>query len=257
MEHLFHERTELLLGAEGIEKLGHAHVFVAGLGGVGSYAAEALARAGVGQLTLLDHDTVAESNLNRQLVALRSTLGQAKAEVMRARIADIAPDAEVTILQTFMNAADPAAVVPNSADIVLDCIDSIAAKAALVAFAVETQRQVFSSMGAGGRIDPTAVRVAKLSETRTCPLAREMRKQLRRHGVALEAVPVVYSLEQPKKGTEHRPVGGNQPGRPRSINGTISYLPAIFGLTLAGEAIRHILNRTAPTADASSLRRDA
>lgn len=243
MEPAFRERTELLLGHDGVERLARAHVFVAGLGGVGSFAAEALARAGVGRLTLLDHDVVAESNVNRQLVALRSTLGQPKATVMQARIADIAPQTQVTTLRTFMNADDPATVVPSEADVVLDCIDSISAKAALVAYAFAQGLPVFSSMGAGGRTDPTAVRSATLAETRTCPLAREMRKQLRRREIPLHRVPVVYSVEVPKKGTEHRPVGGDTPGRPRSVNGTISYLPAIFGLTLAGEAIRHLLGQ--------------
>ncbi|WP_018863346.1 ThiF family adenylyltransferase [Thioalkalivibrio sp. ARh3] len=235
----YSERTDLLLGPDVTARLRDRHVFIAGLGGVGSYAAEAIARAGVGRMTLVDHDVVAASNLNRQLVALRSTLDQPKTAVMEARIRDIDPEIELNIRREFLRPDSIADLVPDDADFVLDAIDSIACKAALVAGAQRRGQAVISSMGAGGRIDPTAVRVGPLESTRVCPLARQMRKNLRRMDARLD-YPVVFSIEQPCKGTEHRPVEG---GRPRSVNGTISYLPAIFGLTAAGRVIQTLIAR--------------
>jgi len=236
------ERTDLLLGPEVSASLRRRHVFIAGLGGVGSFAAEAVARAGIGRLTLLDHDVVGASNLNRQLVALRSTVDQPKTDVMAARIRDIDPEIEVTVVREFLRPDSIAELVPADADFVLDAIDSIACKAALVAAVRARGQAVISSMGAGGRLDPTAVRVGLLEQTRCCPLARQMRKRLRRLETGLD-YPVVFSVEQPRKGTEHRPVGGPVGGRPRSVNGTISYLPAIFGLTAAGHVIRDLVAR--------------
>ncbi|WP_018954934.1 tRNA threonylcarbamoyladenosine dehydratase [Thioalkalivibrio sulfidiphilus] len=240
-----HERTQLLIGPEGLEKLANRHVFIAGLGGVGSYAAEAIARAGVGRITLLDHDVVGPSNMNRQLVALHSTLGQRKSEVMAARIRDINPEIRVHLASAFLSPDNVGEIVPMDADYALDCIDSIACKAALVHHCQQVNIPVASSMGAGGRTDPTAIRVGPLSATQLCPLAREIRKRLRRMGASLD-YPVVYSLEQPVKGTEHRPLDGPIPGRARAVNGTISYLPPLFGYTLAGLVIRALLGEKLP-----------
>ncbi|MGM0553857.1 MAG: tRNA threonylcarbamoyladenosine dehydratase [Pseudomonadota bacterium] len=237
----YSERTDLLLGAEVTARLRDRHVFIAGLGGVGSYAAEAIARAGIGRITLLDHDVVTASNLNRQLVALRSTVDLPKTAIMEARIRDIDPETRVTVHREFLRPDTIAELLPEDADFVLDAIDSIACKAALVAGAQARGQAVISSMGAGGRIDPTAVRVGALAQTRVCPLARQMRKNLRRLGAHLD-YPVVFSIEQPRKGTEHRPVADG--ARPRSVNGTISYLPAIFGLTAAGHVIQNLIART-------------
>jgi tRNA A37 threonylcarbamoyladenosine dehydratase len=237
----FFERTALLLGEPALAALRARHVFIAGLGGVGSFAAEAVARAGIGRISLLDHDVVAPSNLNRQLVALRSTVGQHKAEIMRARIADIDPGIEVHVCTDFLSPENASERVPADADWVIDCIDSIACKAAMVAGSLARGQRVISALGAGGRMDPTQVRVGLLSETRICPLAREMRKRMRRLEASLN-YPVVYSLEDPRKGTEHRPLEGPVPGRARSVNGTISYLPALFGLTAAGWVIRELLD---------------
>ncbi|WP_410343028.1 ThiF family adenylyltransferase [Thioalkalivibrio sp.] len=236
----FRERTELLIGAEALARLRMGHVFIAGLGGVGSFAAEAVARAGVGQITLLDHDLVGASNLNRQLVALRSTLGQSKAEVMARRIADIDPEIEVTTQVAFLTPDNAAGLVPADADWVIDCIDSIACKVAMVAACLVRGQRVISALGAGGRLDPTLIRVGWLAETRICPLARAMRKGMRRLG-ATQDYPVVYSLETPRKGTEHRPIEEAVTGRARSVNGTVSYLPALFGLTAAGWVIREMM----------------
>jgi tRNA threonylcarbamoyladenosine dehydratase len=249
-----HERTELLIGPEGLERLSRRHVLVAGLGGVGSYAAEALARAGVGRITLLDHDRVSPSNMNRQLVALHSTLGRPKWAVMAERIQDINPDVRVEIREGFLSPSNVADMITGDLDYALDCIDSIACKAALVQHCQERRIPVASSMGAGGRLDPTALRVGPLGRTILCPLARELRKRLRRMGASLD-YPVVYSVEQPVKGTEHRPLDGPTPGRPRAVNGTISYLPPLFGFTLAGLVIRAFLDEPPSGSDRRPGRR--
>lgn len=235
------ERTAILVGADGLARLRRAHVLVAGLGGVGGSAAEALGRAGIGRITLLDHDTVAPSNLNRQIIALHTTLDRAKAELMAERLHDIDPTIETTVLTDFLRPEDTDALVARAPyDFILDCIDSIACKAALVAAAQRAGRPIASSMGAGGRLDPTRIRIVTLNQTHTCALAREMRKSLKSLGARLN-YPVVFSDEPPVvKGLPHQPVGGPA-GRPRAVNGTISYMPALFGLTLAGHAIRTLL----------------
>ncbi|OOG23186.1 tRNA threonylcarbamoyladenosine dehydratase [Thioalkalivibrio denitrificans] len=235
-----HERTELLVGSEGLDRLSRKHVLIAGLGGVGSYAAEAIARAGVGRVTLIDHDVIDASNLNRQLVALHSTLGQRVSDAMAARVRDINPDIDVRTIGTFLCPANVDDVIPAELDYALDCIDSIAGKAVLVASCQERGIPVASSMGAGGRLDPTALRTGPLEHSTLCPLARELRKRLRRMGASLD-YPVVYSIEKPLKGTEHRPFNGSRPGRSRTVNGTISYLPPLFGYMLAGLVIRGLL----------------
>lgn len=237
-----HERTAILIGPTGIERLRDVHVLVAGLGGVGGNAAEALGRAGVGHITLLDHDTVAPSNLNRQAIALHSTLGRAKATLMAERLHDINPDITTTVLTDFLRPEDADALIARAPfDYILDCIDSIACKAALVAAAQRAGRPIMSSMGAGGRMDPSRIHVATLNQTHTCALAREMRKSLKDLGARLN-YPVVFSDEPPVvKGLAHQPVD-DPAGRPRAVNGTISYMPALFGLTLAGHAIRALLS---------------
>lgn len=241
-----HERTAILIGAEGLARLHGAHVLVAGLGGVGGAVGEALARAGVGRITLLDHDTVAPSNLNRQIIALNSTLGRSKAELMAERLHDIAPEIETELVTEFLRPEDADALIARAPyDYVLDCIDSIACKAALVDAAQRAGLPVASSMGAGGRMDPTRIRIAPLNQTHTCALAREMRKTLKDLGARLN-YPVVFSEEPPVvKGLPHQPVAGPS-GRPRAVNGTISYMPALFGFTLAGHAIRALLQGEAP-----------
>ncbi|MEJ2060226.1 MAG: tRNA threonylcarbamoyladenosine dehydratase [Gammaproteobacteria bacterium] len=238
-----HERTLLLLGEAGLERLAGTHVVIAGLGGVGGFAAEAVARAGVGRITLLDHDVVAPSNLNRQLLALESTLGRPKAEVMAERIRDINPHIRAEPVQTFLSPDNVGELVANArADYLLDCIDSISCKAALVHACQRQGLAVASSMGAGGRIDVTRALVSRLDRTHTCPLAREMRRHLKRLGASLR-YPVVFSTEIPRKGSSHQPVGSpDNPGRPRAVNGTISYLPALFGIMLAGVAIQALLD---------------
>lgn len=234
-------RTEILIGAAGLARLRTAHVLVAGLGGVGGHAAEALGRAGVGRLTLLDHDSVAPSNLNRQLVALRSTLGRPKVEVMAERLRDIDPSLELTLIGDFLHpeAAD-ALLAADRYDYVADCIDSIACKAALVAACQRRNLAVISALGAGNCLDVRRVRVARLDQTQGCPLARELRRKLREMDAPLK-YPVIYSDEPRLPPLPHQPVTGDRPGRPRAVNGTISYMPALFGLMLAGVIIRQLL----------------
>jgi len=231
------ERTQILLGDEGIAQLAGKHVFVAGLGGVGSYCTEALARAGIGRLTLMDHDVVAISNINRQLPALLSTVGLSKAEVMKARINDINPDCQVTLIRTFLGRENVHELVPSDVDFVVDCIDSMNCKVALVSYCVQQGMKVASSMGAGNKLDPTRIRIADISATSICPLAREMRKHLRDAGIKT-GVLTVYTDEHPRPPLPPQPVDR---GRPRSVNGTISYMPPIFGFMLAGAVINSLL----------------
>ncbi|MFA5241953.1 MAG: tRNA threonylcarbamoyladenosine dehydratase [Sulfuricella sp.] len=232
------ERTHILLGDAGLAKLAQKHVFVAGLGGVGSYCAEALARAGVGHLTLLDHDVVATSNINRQLLALLSTVGQPKAELMRARIMDINPECRLEILRTFLNSENVNELVPDC-DYVVDAIDSLACKVALVGESVKRGLRVASSMGAGNRLDPGRVRIDDISKTEMCPLAKQMRKRLSRHYDLRKGVLTVFSDEQPRAPLPPQPVDG--PGRARAVNGTISYMPPLFGMMLAGVVVKALL----------------
>lgn len=214
-------RTIKLIGEEGLSLLKASSVLIVGVGGVGSYAAEAVARAGVGRITLMDGDIVQPSNLNRQLVALTSTLGRNKAEVMAERIRDINPEAEVTALARFYEEDD--ALDLTEYDWIIDAIDSVIAKTALIKTAVEKDVNIVSAMGAAGKFD-TQFKVADISKTSTCPLAKVMRKKLRETGI--EHLPVVYSEEKPV------PRDGEL--------GTLSYVPGSAGLCLAGYVIRSI-----------------
>lgn len=235
------ERTRILLNVDEQTKLARAHVLVAGLGGVGSYCAEALARAGVGRLTLIDHDNVALSNINRQLPALLSTVGQSKADLMAARIHDINPDCQLVVLREFLVPETVADIVPADADFVIDCIDSLNCKVALVACSVERGLRVASSMGAGNKLDPTRIQIADISKTSMCPLAAVMRKRLRKRGVP-KGVLTVFSDEAGRNPLPPQPVEGR--GRARAVNGTISYMPPIFGLMLAGAVVQRLIEET-------------
>ncbi|MEW6677921.1 MAG: tRNA threonylcarbamoyladenosine dehydratase [Pseudomonadota bacterium] len=231
------ERTEILIGPAGVERLANCHVFLAGLGGVGSWCAEALARAGVGRLTLVDMDRVAASNINRQLPATLSTVGQFKTEVMARRIADINPDCRLTVLTEFITPDNVADLLPADADYVVDCIDSLNCKLALIETALHRQLPVAASMGAGNKLDPTRVRVTDVSRTLVDPLAREVRTRLRRRGIK-KGVLCVWSDEP---GRPPRPPEPTPQGRARAVNGTISYLPPLFGLMLAGVVVNRLL----------------
>ena len=231
------ERSHILIGDEGIKRLQSAHIFVAGIGGVGSFTAEALARMGVGQLTLVDHDVVSASNMNRQLVALQSTIGDPKGEVMTARIKDINPDCQVNIIAEFLTPNSIPGILNQDFDVVIDAIDSMSSKTALIETAWRNKMATFASMGAGGKLDPTQVRTDDLMDTSMCKLAKQLRGHLRRRGVG-RGIQTVYSVESPLPPLPPEAVGR---GRPRAVNGTVSYMPSIFGLTLAGMVINHII----------------
>lgn len=231
------ERTHILLGDEGIARLQQSHIFLAGMGGVGSFTAEALARMGVGKMTLVDHDVVSGSNMNRQLVALKSTVGVLKADVMANRIKDINPDCEVELITEFLTPDSIPDILARGYDVVIDAIDSLSSKSALLETAWRNEMTVFASMGAGGKLDPTQVRSADLMDTSMCKLAKHLRAQLRKRGVG-RGIQTVYSTESPLPPLPPEPVSR---GRARAVNGTVSYMPSIFGLTLAGMVINHIV----------------
>lgn len=216
-----HTRTLKITGDEGLEKLRAASVLVVGVGGVGSYAAEAIGRAGIGNVTLMDGDVVAPSNLNRQLVALTSTLGKNKADVMAARLRDIDPEAEIVSLPRFYRPDDDLDLTRY--DWVIDAIDDVDAKTSLICTAVGNGVNIISAMGAAGKLG-TDFKAADIAVTSVCPLARVMRRRLREKGI--EHLPVVYSEEKPV------PRDGEL--------GTLSYVPGSAGLTLAGYVIKKI-----------------
>ena len=236
-------RSELLLGEAAMDRLRAARVTVFGLGGVGSFAVEALARAGVGHLRLVDHDVVGPSNLNRQLFALRSTLGQPKAEVAAARVRDINPDCDVEPRVIFIHTDTLPALLAPRPDVAIDAIDSMTCKVALLRTAYEQGIPILSAMGAGGRTDSSQLLVGDLSDTRLCPLAAKVRKELRKAGIS-QGIRCVYSLEpadnkRPANPVDIEPHRG--PGRARRPVGTISYMPAIVGLKVAEEVLRLLL----------------
>ena len=236
-------RSELLLGEAALERLRAARVTVFGLGGVGSFAVEALARAGVGHLRLVDHDVVGPSNLNRQLFALRSTLGQLKVAVAAARVLDINPGCQVEPCQTFIHTDTLAGLLTPRPDVMIDAIDSMTCKVALMRTAVESAIPIITAMGAGGRMDSSQLRVGDLSETRLCPLAARVRKELRKIGIT-QGIRCVYSLEHADNKRPANPVDiepHRGPGRQRRPVGTISYMPAIVGLMVAEEVLRLLL----------------
>ena len=221
------KRTEMLLGAEAMERLCAAHVIVFGLGGVGSWCAEALARSGVGRLTLVDEDSVAESNLNRQVCALGSTIGRPKAEVMAARLRDITPDAEIIPVTARYEAASRGRFFPGDYAYVADCIDLVSCKLDLIEAALEGGTPIISALGTGNKLDASRFEVCDIAETRGCPLARVMRRELRRRGV--EHLRVVYS---PEEALEPSQPDAPPPGR-RSVPGSTVWVPASAGLLMA------------------------
>lgn len=229
------ERTVLLLGEEGVARLRAAHVILFGLGGVGGHVAEALARAGVGQLTLVDADTVAESNLNRQILALRSNLGQPKAQAAAARVRAINPDCRVQPVEMFYLPENADSLPFDGADYVVDAVDTVTAKLEIITRAQAAGVPVISCMGTGNRLHPEMLRLGMLSKTSGCPLARVMRRECRARGLA--DIPVVYS-EEPA--LTPRPSDADPaPGR-RAVVGSVSFVPGAAGLILAGAVVRAI-----------------
>lgn len=217
-------RTAMMLGEEAVNKLKTSHVAVFGVGGVGGFTVEALARAGVGKITLIDKDRVSVSNINRQIIALNSTVGKYKTEAMRDRIADINPDCEVIIVSEFYSEENP--IDLSSFDYIADCIDSVKSKLYLVSEAKAKGISIISSMGAGNKLDPTRFKVADISKTHTDPLAKVMRTELRKRGV--NHLKVVFSDEPPIN-----PTGERTPG-------SVSFVPSVVGLIIAGEIIKDL-----------------
>lgn len=230
------ERTQLLVGKKGIEKLMAADVLVVGLGGVGSYAAEAIARAGVGSMTIIDGDFVDPTNRNRQLQALSSTHGLSKALLMEQRIKDINPDINLTTVKEFQTPEMMKITLQKKYTYIIDAIDSISPKLHLIQTAYYNGRKIISSMGAGGKMDPTRIKVADIAKTDICPLAQYVRKRLKYMGI-YKGVKCVFSDELPAKYSIMRTDGNNFK---KSAYGTISYLPAVFGFTCASVVIRDI-----------------
>ena len=230
-------RTEILLGKPAMERLAQARVAVFGIGGVGSYAAEALARSGVGALDLVDHDTVSETNINRQLIAGYDTIGEYKVDVMARRIASINPDCSVVKHARFY-VPDTASLFPiGEYDYIVDALDTVTAKLQLIKDANEAGTPIISSMGAANKLDPTAFEVADIFDTSICPLARIIRKECRKRGLA--GCKAVYSKEPALQPDE---IPGEQPpeGR-RSIPGSVAFVPSAVGLIVAGEVVRDII----------------
>ncbi len=229
-------RTELILGRKALEILGHSRVAVFGVGGVGGYVVEGLVRSGVGSLELIDSDRVSASNLNRQLIATTKTIGRDKVDVMRERALEINPDIQITTRKVFF--------LPQTADqfdfreysYVVDAVDTVTAKIALVETAQEAGVPIISSMGAGNKLDPTAFAVADIYETSVCPLAKVMRRELKKRGIA--HLKVVYSKEEPVR------VSVADEGSPdRSVPGSVAFVPSVAGMILAGEVVKDLIRQ--------------
>ncbi|MFH0920016.1 MAG: tRNA threonylcarbamoyladenosine dehydratase [Fibrobacterota bacterium] len=235
-------RVELLFGAEKMERLRKACVTVVGLGAVGSYAVEALARAGVGNLRVVDFDVVRESNVNRQLLALTSTIGRYKADLAASRIHDINPNCRVEALRVFADAETSEGLLSPRPDALVDAIDSVSCKAALLTVAARAGVFTLSAMGAATRLDPFKVKVKDISKSETCPLAREIRKRLRKAGIST-GIRCVYSEETLRAKAIADPGVEKdffERGRRRRTLGSVSYMTGLFGLIAAGEVIRNI-----------------
>jgi len=230
------QRTELILGDEGLKRLREASVLVVGLGGVGAYTAEMICRAGVGKMTIVDGDTIHPSNRNRQLPALKSTVGLPKAEVMGQRLKDINPGINLTVIQEYLKDDRMTEVLDVGYDYVVDAIDTLSPKIFLIYHSLQRKLPVVSSMGAGGKYDPTRIAVSDISETTDCSLARILRKRLHRLGIR-DGFTAVYSTESIDR-SKIVPTNGEQ--NKASIVGTISYMPAAFGIACASVVIRDL-----------------
>ena len=231
------ERTALLVQDEGLERLKKANILVVGLGGVGSYAAEFIARAGVHKMTIVDGDFFDETNKNRQLPALDSTIGQSKAKVLAARLKDINKDIEITVLEEFLSPDRAYEIVTKEFDYVLDCIDSITPKVNLIVAARRKKVKIISAMGAGGKLDVTKIKIKDISQTKNCTMARVLRKRLKERKVN-KGVKAVYSEEMQISESVKKTDGTNFK---KSFYGTISYMPAAFGLQAAAHVLNFIL----------------
>lgn len=234
----WNDRTRLLIGDDGIEKLRRSHVLVVGLGGVGAYAAEQLARAGIGRMTIVDGDVVNITNRNRQLLALGSTQGRPKAEVMAERIRDINPDVELEVINQYMKDDAIIELVSKPYDYIIDAIDTVAPKVFLLYYAKQNNQHVVSCMGAGGKFHPEKIEIADIAQSNHCRLAFYIRKRLHRLGV-FDGITAVFS---PEPVDESAIVNVNEQNKVSNV-GTISYMPAAFGIFCASVVINDLLKR--------------
>lgn len=232
-------RSELLLGSDAMEKLKKARVAVFGIGGVGSYAVEALARSGIGALDLIDDDVVSLSNINRQLIALHSTVGKPKVEVAAERIADINPECVVRTYKMFYTPETAVEFDFSQYDYIIDAIDTVTGKISLAERAQEAGVPVISAMGAGNKLDPTAFEAADIYQTSVCPLARVMRRELKKRGI--KKLKVVYSREEAMTPAKSEEDDGSAKKK-RVTPGSVAFVPSVAGLILAGEVVRDIIN---------------
>ena len=227
-------RPELLTGEEGIEKLKNSKVIVFGIGGVGSFVVEALTRAGVGNLILVDNDTICISNLNRQIHATQSTVGNIKVEAMKERVLSINPNCNVEAKQEFITADNIEEIIPSDIDYVVDAIDTVTSKLALAEYCYKNNIKLIASMGTGNKMDPTQFRVTDVFKTKVCPLAKVMRTELRKRGV--KKLKVVYSEEIPMVPNKGKAV----PSQKRQTPGSISFVPPVAGMIIGGEVIKDL-----------------
>lgn len=247
-QHLF-SRTELLIGKDGLDILKDSKVVVLGLGGVGSYIAEALARSGVGNLVLVDDDTVCLTNLNRQIHANFDTISKSKVEVMKERILRINPKCNIEVYETFIKEDNIGEIISEDVNYVADAIDTISSKISTIVWCNEHNINIMSSMGTGNKMDPTAFRVADVYKTKVCPLAKVMRHELRKRGI--KKLKVVYSEEMPLKPKDDEVItckegcvctgGSKKCAHKRQIPGSISFVPPVAGMIMAGEIIKDII----------------
>lgn len=228
-------RTEMILGLEATKRLENAHILVIGLGGVGSFSVEALARAGVGSITICDHDTIAVSNINRQLCALHSTVGKFKADVLRDRALDINPDIKIRTIKQYYTEENRDEILDIQYDYIIDAIDSVTSKLDLIQTAHKRNIPIISAMGTGNKLDPSAFEICDISKTSVCPLARVMRRELKTRKIYKHKV--LFSKEIPLKPTQLDDV----PQGKGNVPGSISFVPSVAGLMLAGYVIRDIL----------------
>ncbi len=230
------ERFEMLVGKSSLEKLKTSSVAVFGVGGVGSYVCEALARCAVGNITLIDNDTVSKSNINRQLVALHSTIGKYKVDVMKERILDINPDSTVNSINMFYTPDNSNQINIREYDYVVDAIDTVSSKIHLINECNKNNVDIISSMGTGNKLDPSLFSISDISKTHTCPLARVMRKELKERGVY--SLKVLWSSEKPIA-----PLFSDDTSTKRQTPGSVSFVPSVAGLMIAGEVIKDIINK--------------
>ncbi len=233
-------RSELLLGKENMERLKKAKIAVFGIGGVGSYVCEALIRTGVINFVLIDNDVVVESNINRQIHATTKTIGQSKVEVMKERMLDINPDANIEIFQEFYLPTQHSNIIDKSLDYIVDAIDTVSAKIDIIVEAKKLEIPIISAMGTGNKLDPTQLEIADIYQTEMCPLARVMRYELKKRNIP--SLKVIYSKEKPIKISDYSCDEGNTNNSKKVIPGSVSFVPSVAGLIIASEVVKDLIN---------------